>query len=783
MWESALASVQHPVAEALLRKRILPSWGSGFEKVSAVLSVRSALQANAKAQTLFFLVPGARDSTARYLTAGLLVGDFAHCQGGSYLPVAEVGHLFKGDLLLVTPAASPAREALEELKLTAHLPLGELWDVDTLSKYRQAKKGTKPRVFVTNPGWATSKSTNWSFGAVVIDASHPRTLGRLSELLQIAERLSSLRIVVSPPLDRATMQSFGYPQSASAWLWDPQSAAKCEELAGSPAKTALQPPDRTLWVCDEDPELDAVLSTAYGRLSDVLREANGNAIPGLHSAWGIINRLRQMSVPLAQLEEEGAKAWMGSLRVRIDALNKVEGHANPLWEVAWPAIVQSVEAAYQTLLKRAEPAKFWVLANRLESWLLEHDDGEVLRIVVGSRHEAKRLSEMLADLVDHALDATADGIVEVVSFAEEAKLVCAGLYARTLLAGPHSAWLRYLDVYPKLPVEELVYPFEAGLEQAAQTRLYKFMGELQDDVNRVAFLKTIGLHTSASATPVPLMPPPRIRALRSSGKPVQLVVSAEVSTALDIEELARSSATTGVEYGEWAPLSGAAGSRFEQAGLVEVRFLEGASRRYPLGFKVDVYFPESEEMQRILAQKLEAGHHVISFVDGEYDDLFRRLREAVYQQLPSDQRIKLELWDEAKRKLIARFRGDRGRLYEALSLDGLESEEAAMSSWFRDEDDVMAPQQAHDFFIVARATQCFPTESMMQKVFACIQQERGRNRKIGRALTALLRAIASGSGYEEALESARRMDASLSDVLSAVELLEVVEVRHFYPNP
>lgn len=782
MWESALASAQHPVAEALLRKRILPSWGSGFEKVSAVLTVRSALQANAKAQTLFFLVPGAKDSTARYLTAGLLVGDFAHCQGGSYLPAAEVGHLFKGDLLLVTPAASPAREALEELKLSAHLPLGDLWDVDTLSKYRQAKKGAKPRVFVTNPGWATSKSTNWSFGAVVIDASHPRTLGRLHELLRTAERLSSLRVVVSPPLDRATLQSFGYPQSTSAWLWDPQSAAKCEELSGSPAKTALQSPDRTLWVCDEDPELDVAFSSAYGRLSDVLRQGNGNAIPGLLSAWGVINRLRQMTVPLAQLEEESAKTWMGSLRVRIDSLNKVEGHGNPLWEVAWPGIVQSVEAAYQTLLKRAEPAKFWVLANWLDSWLRQHDDGEVLRIVVGSKHEAKRLSEMLADVVDHALDATTDGIVEVVSLTEEAKLIFAGLYARTLMAGPRSARLRYLDLYPKLPVEILVYPFEAGLEQAAQTGLYKFMGELQDDVKRVAFLKTLGLDTSASAVPISPMPPPRIRALRGNGKPVELVASADVSTALDIEDLARSSATAAVEYEEWAPMFDDTGTRFEQAGLVEVRFLEGGSRRYPLEFKVDVYFPESEEMQRILSQELVAGHHVISFVDGEYEGLFRRLREAVFQQLPRDQRIKLELWDEAKGNLIARFSGDRSRLYETLRLDGLESEEAAMCSWFRDEDDVMAPQQAHDFFIVAKATQCFPTESMARKVFECIQKERGRNRKIGRALKALLRAIASGNGYEEALESARKMDASLSDVLTAVELLEVAEVCHFHTN-
>ena len=65
----------------------------------------------------------------------------------------------------------------------------------------------------------------------------------------------------------------------------------------------------------------------------------------------------------------------------------------------------------------------------------------------------------------------------------------------------------------------------------------------------------------------------------------------------------------------------------------------------------------------------------------------------------------------------------------------------------------------------------------MERTFVCIQQQRGRHRQAGKALRRLLRAMLTGEGYEEAIESARKFDSAVGDVFSAVELLEVNSIR------
>src|SRR5258708_27026196 len=182
MWETAFNGADQPVTQALLHKAILPAWGTGFAKVSAAIAVRLALSARANPRTLLLLVPEASDATARYVAAGLLVGDFAHRSGDGRIGVGESGPLLGGDLLFITQSVTPSKAAFEDLKLASRYPLGEMWEVTALTRYTKARY-TKPRVYIANPGWVTEHLPKRPFGAVVIDATQPRTMTQLAAVL------------------------------------------------------------------------------------------------------------------------------------------------------------------------------------------------------------------------------------------------------------------------------------------------------------------------------------------------------------------------------------------------------------------------------------------------------------------------------------------------------------------------------------------------------------------------------------------------------------------------
>lgn len=367
MWETAFGAKNQPITQAFLHKAILPAWGKGFEKVSAAIAVRLALLARSEPRSLFLLVPEASDTTARYIAAGLLVGDFAHRNGGDMLGYGEAGALIKGDLLLITQAVTPSKVALEELKLGTRFPLGELWEVAPLTRYMTTRY-TKPRVYIANPGWAKESLPKRPFGAVVVDATHPRTMAQLRDVLAGPIANIPTRIVVLPAVDKAFLRECGDVSNARVWMWDPQAKRDADAIVGD-AAAEPRVPARTVWICGEDEAGMSTLATLHARLSDTLQKCSGRPIPGLLQAWGIYHRLRQLTVPLVQLEQLNGQAWGGNLKRRVESLATVEGYGNPLWDAVWPKLKTEVEQAYETFLQREEPAKFWVLASRVEAWL------------------------------------------------------------------------------------------------------------------------------------------------------------------------------------------------------------------------------------------------------------------------------------------------------------------------------------------------------------------------------------------------------------------------------
>lgn len=781
MWESALRTREQPITEALLRRHVLPNWGKGFEKVCAAVAVRLAiLGSSPHPQTLFILIPNGDNRTAQYIAAGLLVGHIAHKHGGPGLPAHEKGQLLSGDLILVTPSVNLSKASLKDLTLGAKYPLSDFWQVEALSRYRLARADTR-RVFVANPGWVIRDLPDRKFGAVVIDAMHPRTQPHLRELLHAVDHVP-LRIVVAPPLDRHALGQMGYPRDASVWMWDPMAQLLAESVVANPRAENWVPPQRTLWVCEDDVEASNALGAVYRGLTGMLRDANGQSVPGLRDVWGIFHSLRQLTVPLAQLEEALALSWSGSINDRVKRLGDIEGRGNVVWEALWPAIKTGTENLYQLFLQRNEPAKFWVLASRVEEWLRTRPQ-ETLRVVVGSHHEALLLSRLLADAVDGVQEARINGRLQLLASRAEAMEVAECRHAHTLLCGFRSAKTRYLDVYPVHDVEEVVYPFEADIERSTQTALYEFAHQLEKDDGRSAFLSKLGLTPTSKHVCSP-SPAPSVQCLKGNGQELQLAIPARIEGILDIDRLANATDFSPGDLSSYSDERTANGAKVTGDSVLVAYKQQPQVIRYPVDHRVDVFFPATDQIQRFAARDLRPGMQVIAFVDDLYEDLFRRLQSAVHEKLPPSDRVALELWDEAKASLLTKFHGSRRAIHTELCKNGLVVDPVTVASWFRDDDEgTLAPQQIEEFLKLARATGLYPDESLMTHTFSCIRHSRGRSRAAGRELKALLRAICSGEGYEQALESARKFEAALGDVCEAVEILEVKAVSAILRAP
>jgi hypothetical protein len=210
---------------------------------------------------------------------------------------------------------------------------------------------------------------------------------------------------------------------------------------------------------------------------------------------------------------------------------------------------------------------------------------------------------------------------------------------------------------------------------------------------------------------------------------------------------------------------------------------------------VDVYHPGTGDIERVNACDLKPGMQVILLVDGLYESLYDRLLEALRARLGVYTKMVLLMWDKAKAELLKKHNGRRKGLYLHLLGKGLAVDYTTLLSWFRNESlsqqlslgfggssgkrssEIIAPQQYENMKILAEDCGQYPSEGMIKETFRAIQEERGRRRKAGHALHELLRAIASGEGYDRALKGARELGSEVGDVMAAVDVQPVREIR------
>ena len=758
------------------------------QRASGLLALRLSLaDSRNQPRRLHILAPNLTNNLARQVAIWLILGDFAHRYGSQYgfpIPPGEAGAIVRGDVLVVTQQVTDTVRELRSMRL-GNTRLTERWGIEPYSKYSPTLD-TEPRIFVTNPGWMLSSLPARVFGAVIVDGSHPRTLAHIKTLLAGPLGGVAIQVVATPPLEERQMSDLTALPVSSVWLWDPESQRSVVAAVTGEKAITESVSSRTIWCCDDDP-VDEALRQVHTLLATAMKHISGPS-PLLYEAWSVYHRLRQLALPLLEVEEARRQAFrVLTLKQRMDALASEPGiEGNVFLAVHWGDLIKGLRTVYDLLLERREPAKFWELANVVSQWL-ESQPEQTLRIVMPTEHEASLLTSLFSTLIDGWNSALQAGRLRVTTVKEEPRLVAAGHQEATVLLGFRTSEARYLDLYPGVSVDVVAYPYEGMVDENIQVRLHEYAESLQTDARREAVLTGLGLRTPKNgAESSPLASRPRISYAQSHagpGQPVRPSIDRDAEP-LDLDRLAGT-----IQVGSWTDeiilprayddgaddLEPPVGTLFSS--WAEVTFKDGNRTMFPSGHLVDVYYPASDVLERRAASELHPGMFVVSLVDDIYDDLYRRLLESARER--SDVRITLalQLWNRAKWVALRACQGNRSRLHEELRSRGLSVDYAAVASWFRAEGEILAPLHFGDFKILAESSGLYTDEAALRYTFRCVEAERRVRRSSGKALHSLLRGIASGKHFEVALQSAGALGTELDEIASAVELREVASTR------
>ncbi len=765
MWGQAFQNCLSPEKQfeyGLLKRKVFPRELSPFARATAVMSSQVALKSLSEPKLFIFMIPHPEDELSYVIPSALLIMDLVRKRTSQTL--------LKGDLLLVTNTSGSALAELQRIKLGDTF-LQEIWRVDSYSRYKPSL-GSKPAVFVANVGWVKEGIPKRTIGAVIINGMHPRTLGKVPGVLSTMKDVP-LCFVICPPLLEHELKDLGYPEMAETWLWDPSAQRRVSEILNVPSCVDLSVKERDIWIC-HDPEIDGPLSEVHALLGAAQRES-GKAFPPLWGAWGIYHQLRNLSVSISQFEDAAFDTWGAStIRKRLGFLVN-EWPEEPVLEARWRPIIQSLEKTYEVLLKRQEPAKFWAIAQRVEHYLKQ--DEEAVRIVVPSEREVALLSIALSYVIDDWGDAQEEGKIEVISAKAEARMVSGGNFRKTILTGYRAGQHRHLDLYPGYKIEIIAYPYEASIDQSLQSRIYNFTEKFQHLDARKRALDYIGMECPGSGESL-TSPRPAITLMGEIEHKIETVIEPlQDPSAFDIERLAESGFSQ-----DWTdePISKFVeyeGDQKEITEVVQVIFADGQRLNYLPCQGVDVYSPGTEKINRYEAYRIKSGMRVITMVDGVYDNLHGRLVEALNSRLNAYCQMLMLLWEEAKLKALLKHNGNKQDLHQTLAQKGLSTEYAAIVSLYRNGGfETIAPQQFEDMKIIAEYSGVYPKRELVSRTFKVIQKERGQRIKAGRALHGLLRAIASGDGYSQALSMAKEIGAGIGEVLEAVEIKEVESV-------
>jgi len=726
--------------------RMLPEAFRPFERFSAAMAATAAESAPRPLRLLLMAVPPA-ENVVPAVTAGLLIADLVYRH--------QTGRpLLDGDILVLTHALCRSKELSQNLSLGG-IPITDIWDVESFTRYTDEGGRGKPRVYFANPGWI-QKNNLRRLSAVIMESVLPSVLSKLPALLRTFQGVP-VCIAITPPLSEDKLRAIDEHEDLVVWFWD---------LA---AKQELPRVQRRIWICKAG-ELEEVLEGAEACLWNCLAAVHF-PFPPLKEAWGLYHQLRQMVVPLADLEE----TVRPSLRDRLERLQAQE-LPQAAMEVHWHMLLSALHRAYQHLIALQEPPKFWALASRLDE-LLRSAEANGLRVVVPTWAQQRILVLLLISLFERQILEKA----EVLTPMQEARRIAAGDIRLTLLPGYRPAGYRFLDLYFPKDVEVIAYSYEAALEKEFWSRSYADLERWQQEDARRAALARLGLDRFTEMPP----PTPRPALLVSEGEAPRPCAARIVPMGFgfDMDRLIETwdqESGTDEEVVVDPSESPAPLPRTRKA--IGVALEDGRRLTYSSGQWVYVFYEVLDQVRRKRAAELRPGMRLVLLVDAVYEGLYERLLAALRPRTGRMDQVYLDLWQAAKDRLRTECLSLK-ELYAQLTREGLRVQYPAFATYFRDphrNDAVLAPLREEDMVVMARRSGLFPNEQTIREVFHRVQKERDLRRRVGRALHQVLRSIVSGVGYTEALKVAREIGHEVYDVLSAVE---VVTIREVYSSP
>lgn len=716
------------------------------------------------------------------MAAGLLLADFVCRHAPEKMSHGTGGPLLAGDVLIITHSVGDTIEWLNTIQFKDYR-LRDHWHVGSFSKF--SRSHGPARVFAANPGWVLEESLDRRISALLIDATHPRTLTKVPRLLDKIGKMP-LQILVTCPLPKFELAKISNQQTG-IWLWHPEAKSAVEEVITGMKPVSIPPVTRTLHICD-DPVMDETLSEVHNLLSFCM-SMQDRPMPAVWEAWSLLQRFRQLAVPLPQVEDITHQVWGAlSFSKRLERL-KNEWPETAAVEFRWPKILDGLHKIYDHLQGHKEPDKFWAVAESVQDHLSER---EALRIVAPTDYEATILALNLTPWVDGWLEAQ-ESRVEIISAKEEARRVSAGECKHTFLLGARTGFFKYLDIYPSCPVDIAVYPYEANQDRNQQERYYDFLELLQSEEERTNILKKLEMPLTPKDDRKCISCRPILHCDKEAESRLRKadIVTLEPEM-FNIDHLAESGVSA--SWNEDPPPGHEAKGGFWQKREknVHVTFIGGLAVDYARDQMIDVYHHSVGGIQRYPAFELKPGMRVAMLVDGMYESLYERLLEALREKVCLNDRMLLSLWDQAKLKVLRHYKTKRD-LHRHLVGKGISIDYATMRLWFRDEPspeqlafdfhdprskdaETIAPRDYKNMKILADESGVYSNEGLIKATYKMIQHERGRRRKAGIALHDLLRAIAAGEGYENALTGARKLGSSVADVLNAVELKEIKTV-------
>lgn len=624
-------------------------------------------------------------------------------------------------------------------------------------------------LIVANPGRALLGGPHLrALRAMVIDASHPRTLQHLPGLLAQSDLAQiPLRIVVAPPHESLLTRSSG----RIVWLWDTPTSQQMHGLLNPVATPAPTWGPRSYWLAAH-PELDTNLAEAERLLTEATRLAPGSGPPEVLEAWAVLTALRGLCVPLEQAEHAWKNSRIGlRLRDRISALRRnqpgASGSVRHFLAMNWVTIVDHLENSYGLLSSIGVPAKFLTLIDTLDEF--EGRPDLPIRIVTASEDEALLLSSRLAEIDDRLRDSVDDGTIEVVHQREEARRVADGHLRTTILSSARASRYRYLDVFTSLELNVLSYPTEAVRDRQ---RLEYFYQRWQPMANGHHQRVTSQLKMGISTGTEPPWRPPVVK-LHSAGAAMppagvtELPQSSLEITWISPEDVPAEERVRMITEGD-----------LNQTSFVVIEDVDGGKVRLRSSMSADVYRPEIDKLLRVPAGAVQVGDHLVLLLDDECESLFERLCEVAQQRRPAVATLHLERWNIAKSRLHQQF-GTRQAIYDRLKAR-LSVGYAALKDWFgsdRDDDgECIGPREEADFQLVAALSGIYRDEADAHATFLSIHAERVNRRQLGRQMRSAIKHLAKGHAFEHAMRTAEALNSEAEEVLHALELRVVAKV-------